>query len=370
MNQEHWYKLKTPEHIISPSLLVYPERILQNIRTMIDMAGGTTNLRPHIKTHKCAEIIALQMEQGIHKFKCATIAEAELLASCNAPDVLLAMQPVGANLNRFVSLTKNFPDSQFSTLVDNKTTCDRIAAIAEKNNITIAVYIDLNVGMNRTGIVPSSEAIGLYKDISENSFLSIQGLHAYDGHIRNPDPASRKIACDTTFEKVEALKEQLLAAGLPKPIIIAGGSPSFPFHCRRNDVVKSPGTALLWDCGYGDLFPEMKFIPAAVLLTRILSKPKAGILCFDLGHKSIAPEMAFPRVKFLTLEHGKQIGQSEEHLVVEYDDLKVLEVGECHYAIPKHICPTVAKYDSLLVVEDGQVSKEWKVAARNQKISI
>jgi len=80
--------------------------------------------------------------------------------------------------------------------------------------------------------------------------------------------------------------------------------------------------------------------------------------------------MAFPRVKFLTLAHDKQIGQSEEHLVVAYDDLKVLEVGEPHYAIPKHICPTVAKYASLLVVEDGIVSTEWKVAARNQKITI
>jgi D-serine deaminase-like pyridoxal phosphate-dependent protein len=114
----------------------------------------------------------------------------------------------------------------------------------------------------------------------------------------------------------------------------------------------------------------MEFLPAAVLFTRIISKPKAGILCFDLGHKSIAPEMAFPRMQFLTLDHGKQISQSEEHLVMEYDDLKVLEVGEPHYAIPKHICPTVAKYESLLVVRDGKVSEEWKVAARNQKISI
>ncbi|UWX54653.1 hypothetical protein NYZ99_17610 [Maribacter litopenaei] len=114
----------------------------------------------------------------------------------------------------------------------------------------------------------------------------------------------------------------------------------------------------------------MKFLPAAVLFTRIISKPKAGILCFDLGHKSIAPEMPFPRVEFLSLEHDKQISQSEEHLVVEYDDLKVMEVGSEHYAIPKHICPTVAKYESLQAVVNGEITGEWKVAARNHKISI
>jgi len=370
MNQEKWYELKSPENIISPSLLIYPDRIIQNIQTMIEMAGGTENLRPHIKTHKCAEIIGLQMEQGIGKFKCATIAEAELLATCNVPDILLAMQPVGANLNRFVSLIKKFPNSQFSALVDNKTTSDSLGDLAEKNNITIALYIDLNVGMNRTGIIPDQDAFDLYKNISEHPFLTMEGLHAYDGHIRNPNPVIRKKDCDISFEKVLILKEQLITAGLPKPILIAGGSPTFPFHCKRKNVVASPGTTLLWDCGYGELFPEMKFIPAAVLFTRILSKPKAGILCFDLGHKSIAPEMAFPRVQFLTLEHGKQISQSEEHLVVEYDDLKVIEVGETHYAIPKHICPTVAKYETLMVIENGVISKEWKVAARNQKITI
>ena len=114
----------------------------------------------------------------------------------------------------------------------------------------------------------------------------------------------------------------------------------------------------------------MNFLPAAVLLTRIVSKPTTGILCFDLGHKSIAPEMPFPRIEFLDLEHSKQISQSEEHLVIEYDDLTIPEVGDVHYAIPKHICPTVAKYDTLTVVKDGNVIDLWKVAARTHKSTI
>lgn len=370
MSQEQWYTITKTDSLISPSLLVYPERIQHNISTMIQMAGGAENLRPHIKTHKNAEIIKMQLEKGISKFKCATIAEAELLGDCDAPDVLLAMQPVGADQERLFRLIKTYPNTAFATLVDNPGTANQLGKLAKRHHINLALYIDLNVGMHRTGIAPGKEALQLYQAISNHPHLKSIGLHTYDGHLRNPEVAIRKAHCDEAFERVLALKEDILKAGLPKPILIAGGSPTFPFHCKRENVIASPGTTLLWDAGYGSLFPEMDFLPAAVLFTRIISKPKAGMLCFDLGHKSIAPEMDFPRVKFLTLEHGKQIKQSEEHLVVEYDDLKILNVGDEHYAIPMHICPTVAKYDSMLVVENRAVTKEWKVVARNQKLTI
>src|SRR5690606_26813329 len=115
---------------------------------------------------------------------------------------------------------------------------------------------------------------------------------------------------------------------------------SFPFHSKRPGVQASPGTVLLWDAGYGGLFPEMGFLSSAVLITRIISKPKKNILCLDLGHKSIAPEMGFPRVQFLGMEGIKQIGQSEEHLVLECDHWEDHRVGNICYALPVHICPT------------------------------
>lgn len=365
-----WYQLHAPENVITPALLVYPDRIAHNMDTMLQMAGGPENLRPHVKTHKNAEIIHMQLQKGITKFKCATIAEAELLAQCGAPDVLLAMQPVGANVSRLIALMEHYPNTAFSTLVDNEKTLSLLGERARANQCQMALYLDLNVGMDRTGISPSPQALALYLAIHGHPHLQAMGLHAYDGHLRNPDVEQRRNDCDLAFASVERLAEEIVAKGLPKPLIVAGGSPTFPFHAQRKGVIASPGTTLLWDAGYGALFPEMDFLPAAVLMTRILSKPKTGVYCFDLGHKSIAPEMPFPRVRFLTLEHSKQIGQSEEHLVVQYDDLKLPEIGEEHYAIPQHICPTVAKYEELQVVESGNIVAQWKVAARNQKITV
>ena len=196
------------------------------------------------------------------------------------------------------------------------------------------------------------------------------GLHAYDGHIRNPDFAERKKECDKAFEAVAQMKDKLQKEGLPVEEVIAGGSPSFPIHAKREGVIASPGTTLLWDARYGESFPEMDFQVAAVLLTRVVSKPADDIICLDLGHKSVAPEMDFPRVRLPELKNSEQVGQSEEHLVVRTKSAVEIPVGAVYYAIPMHICPTVAKYPEVITVSDGKVTGEWKVAARDHHIQI
>ncbi|MEJ2162343.1 MAG: hypothetical protein P8X60_03230 [Robiginitalea sp.] len=79
---------------------------------MLRLAGSADRLRPHIKTHKMAEIIRMQLERGIHKFKCATLAEAELLARCKARDVLLAYPLTGPGPGRLADLQKKYPETQ------------------------------------------------------------------------------------------------------------------------------------------------------------------------------------------------------------------------------------------------------------------
>src|SRR3954462_14085759 len=114
-----WFKLANEAEIPSPALLVYVERAEENIRRMIAMAGGPERLRPHVKTHKMAALVERQLGMGIRKFKCATIAEAEMTARAGAPDVLLAIQLVGPNIERFVKLIQTFPNTNFSTIIDD-----------------------------------------------------------------------------------------------------------------------------------------------------------------------------------------------------------------------------------------------------------
>lgn len=369
MNKEDWFSVQGVSKINTPALLVFPERIEHNIQEMIRIAGSEQKLRPHVKTYKMAEVIQMQQKHGIQKFKCATIAEAELLASTGAEDILLAMQPVGPNIARFFDLAKNHPEQTFSCLVDNKTTAHQIGEEGKKRGKTIGVFIDINNGMDRTGIIPDNTVIELFKFLDATENLNPRGFHVYDGHLRIPDFEARKRACAEALQPVLDLRSELEGQGYKIESVIVGGSPTFPAHAHRDDIVLSPGTTLLWDAGYGSKFPEMNFKHAAVLVTRLVSKPKSNQFCLDLGHKSLASEMPFPRVQFLNTLDFEQLGQSEEHFVLSAKNSDIHQMGDVFYAVPMHICPTVAKYPYVLVVEDGQVSGRWTVAARDHKIT-
>lgn len=361
-----WYNLHTENHVDTPALLVFPDRIRHNIEVLKGMIDDINRLRPHVKTHKTKEITQLLLNAGIRKFKCATIVEAEMLGACSAPDVLLAYPLHGAKLQRFVTLVQHFPQTRFSAIVDHTDAVKKLSAIAVQNEIQIDVFIDLNIGMGRTGILPD-DAFELYRLSSEIAGLNVQGFHAYDGHVREIDIAERKNICDRNYDPIARLIERLLDDGFTKPRVVIGGSPSFPIYAQYPEVECSPGTFVLWDKGYADTLPEQNFLPAAVLMTRVVSLPSENTICVDLGYKAIASENSLEnRVFFLNAPHLKPVSHSEEHLVLEAGVNHRFQVGDVLYALPIHICPTVALYDKLLVVVEGKVVDEWEVVARRR----
>ena len=368
---DNWYQIEDVEQIDSPALLIYPERVKENIQLLKSMIDDPLRLRPHVKTNKCKEATQLMMEAGINKFKCATIAEAEMLGICKAKDVLLAYQPVGPKLQRFIALIKKFPVTKFSCLIDNNATARHLSEDFIKNKLVVPVYVDLNVGQNRTGIATGEEAIRLYKYCTEQKGIRLVGLHVYDGHLHQADIADRTRECNIVYSKVEEMVEKLISNGLPEPIIVAGGSPTFPIHAKRKKIECSPGTFIYWDKGYHDNCTEQSFLNAALVLARIISLPDTNKICIDLGHKSIASENELnKRVYFLNAPELKFISHSEEHLVAETIPGHSYKPGDVLYGIPQHICPTVALYERAYTIENNKVSGEWKTIARDRKISL
>lgn len=363
---ETWFEIKNVNVLDSPALVVFPERVKYNIQLAIDMIGDVARLRPHIKTSKSPDVAKLMLDAGIKRFKCATIAEAEMLAQCNAPDVLLAYQPLGPKLDRFISLVRKYPATKFSCLTDNIAAADEQGSAFAKSNLKVPVFIDLNVGMNRTGISPDEQAIDLATHCLQLQGITLAGLHAYDGHIRDVDFEMKEQKCDEAFAAVQRLNETLKLS-----TIIMGGSPAFSVHCKRKNIECSPGTFVYWDKGYSDLCPEQKFLPAIVLVTRIISLPSASKICTDLGHKSVAAENEIgKRIFFLNAEGLKPVGQSEEHLVLETSKNHSFKVGDIFYGLPYHVCPTVALYERVFTVEQNIVKGEWRNVARDRKIEI
>jgi len=369
--ENHWYKIENSSAVDSPALVVYTERVKENIQSLKKMINDTARLRPHIKTNKCRDVAELLIANGIKKFKCATIAEAEMLGMSGAADVLLAYQPLGPKLQRLIKLMKKYSSTNYSALVDNVHAANEISDAFSSAKMKIDLYIDLNVGMNRTGIAPGDDALNLYLHCSRLKRITPIGLHVYDGHIRNPNINIRKTDCDQAFQQVELLRQRIIAAGLDEPIIVAGGSPTFPIHAQREKVECSPGTFVYLDKGYTEVCPEQPFIPAALVVTRVISLPDATKLCLDLGHKSIGPENELARrVYFINAPQLKTVSQSEEHLVVEAGVGHAFKVGDVLYGIPYHICPTVALYERAYTVKKNKVKGEWMTIARDRKITI
>jgi D-serine deaminase-like pyridoxal phosphate-dependent protein len=362
-----WHIPTNESSISTPAVLVYPDRIEDNIRRMIAIAGTAQRLRPHVKTHKIAEVIQLQVQHGIKKFKCATLNEVEMVAGNGGIDILLAYPLLGPGVRQMFHIMERFPKTKLSVTVDSLSACRQLCDQASERGKNVNVFVDLDNGMHRTGIEPE-RAGDLIDFILDNKYLTFSGLHVYDGHIHDFDIAERKLHCDKDFEEVTRLIHTLEKKRVMVKEIACGGTPTFPIHAQYESRTLCAGTPLFWDAGYKKSIPDLDFLPAAVVVGRVISKP-TGNICFDLGYKSIASEMAHPRLSFFNLEIDRVINHSEEHLVVSNDKSQDLSVGDLVYALPTHVCPTIALHEKVFVVQNQQVVDTWDVVARRRTYS-
>lgn len=368
------YAIHHPEQIFSPGMVIFRPIVEKNLETMIAMAGGVSRLRPHCKTHKIPEISKMQLDRGITKHKAATFAEAEMLAEVGVPDIFLAYNMVGPNIQRAVRFRQKYPQVTFSVTADDPQLIRELGAAMIAGATSIDVVLDVNPGRDRTGRNADDEGFAVYQLIAETPGLNPAGLHLYDGHLRDAELAARAASVAQYWETISAFRERLLAAGLPVPKIVCGGTPTFPVYSKMDDptIELSPGTCTFHDINYGELFPDLEvFQPAALMLTRVISRPTANRVTFDLGTKAVAsdPPMG-QRVKFPAIPDAVQVLQNEEHFVVETALAEQFQPGDWTLAIPRHVCPTSALHRSVTVIENGEIVDEWQVIARDRCLTI
>jgi D-serine deaminase-like pyridoxal phosphate-dependent protein len=367
------YAIADTSRIYSPALLFFKDLIRQNIARTVEMAGGPERLRPHVKTHKTREIVAMQLEAGITRHKCATLAEAEMLAGCGVPDVLIAYPLVGPNCERLAQLIRAYPQCRFSVLADHPVAVEALSRALAAAGQSVDVLLDLDVGQHRTGITPGAEAVALYERLGQLPGLRPGGLHTYDGHNRQESFLERQQAVQQQIEPVLRLREALVHKGLPVPRLVVGGTPTFPVNVRLDapGLECSPGTCVLHDSGYGSRYTDMPFTPAALLLTRVVSRPLGPRLTLDLGTKAVASDPpAGQRCVLLEVPDYRPVLHSEEHLVVETPAAERYQPGDEVLAIPTHVCPTCALHRQAHVIEGGKLAGTWDIAARDRVLTI
>jgi D-serine deaminase-like pyridoxal phosphate-dependent protein len=238
---------------------------------------------------------------------------------------------------------------------------------------SIEVLVDIDTGQHRTGVPAGNRAAELYQLIARLPGLRPGGLHVYDGHNHQRDLAERRKAVLACWEPVDALRQQLAVAGLPVPRIVAGGTGSFPIFATMPfpELELSPGTVIFHDAGYGEMFPDLCFEPAALVLTRVISRPTPQRVTLDLGYKAIASDPpAGNRLTIPDLPDAKAVLQNEEHLVIETERAGPIRIGDEFLAIPRHVCPTTALHKQVYVIRNQSVVGTWNVVARDRQLTI
>ena len=354
----------------SPQLIYYEDGIRRNTEAAIREAGGAGRLWPHIKSHKMQQIVQMQIDYGITRFKCATLREAQMAAEAGASDVLVAYTQVGPNQDLFLQLRKAYPDVRFYTIADD---LGILADLGAKADTPVLVLADVDTRLHRTG-VPFAALEAFYTQAARLPGIRMCGFHVYDGEDHQSDLDERAAAVSRLEQAFHPIYEAISKQFGPQ-IVVFGGTPSMPcfaqYLSRYPHAYLAPGTLFLGDHGYSSSFADMDYPPAAAVLTRVISHPGKGRFTLDCGTKALSNDQKIPG-HLLDIPADFQF-QNEEHLVFQMQEGLENQrpaIGTVLYMVPTHICPTTVLYPKVDVVRDGHLVGSWDVTARDRLLTI
>ena len=366
------YRLSNMENVLTPALVVYPENISSNIEQTLRLLDGDANRwRVHIKTAKLEYALRMLAERGVRNFKCATTLE--LLVACHsgAKDVLVAYPMVGANARRVSEIADAYPHVRISVLAENE------EQVRQWRGSSIGVFLDINPGMNRTGIEQShgAEVVSLVRAMGDAG-LEFRGLHYYDGQYGGLEERERITAAHAGYDSLLKIASEVERSGVGVAEVITAGTPTLPcslayegFRGQKFVHRVSPGTVTYNDAtSLAQLPKEYGLRPAVLVLARVVSRPRKGVVTCDAGHKAVSADAGVPTCVVVGHPELTPLSPSEEHLPMAVDgDAAGPEVGEALYLLPRHVCPTVNNFDCALLARNGQIEAVEKVTARGHE---
>jgi D-serine deaminase-like pyridoxal phosphate-dependent protein len=366
------YRISSVEEVLTPALLVYPGIVASNIQRTVELLGGNADRwRVHIKTAKLGYTLRVLVERGVRNFKCATTLE--LLEACRsgAGDVLFAYPAVGANARRVREIADQFPKVRISALAENA------EQLAQWRGSRVGVFLDINPGMDRTGIEQShgDKIVELARDVAGLG-LEFRGLHYYDGQYGSLEEPERTRAAHAGYARLLKVVREIERSGTTVPEVITAGTPTFPCSLafdgfRRGSFIHrvSPGTIVYGDAtSLAQLPTEYGYRPAVLVLTLVVSRPRAGIVTCDAGHKAVSADAGVPTCVVVGHSELTPLSPSEEHLPMAVQAGSAgPQAGETLFLLPRHVCPTVNNFDCALVVRNGEIESLEKVSARGHE---
>jgi D-serine deaminase-like pyridoxal phosphate-dependent protein len=323
-----------------------------------------------VKTAKLAWTMGELRASGVAQVKCATTLELRVACESGMEDALVAYPAVGANARRIEDIAGLFPQARISALAEVP------AQVQQWRGTRVGVFVDLNPGMDRTGAaVDFDRALELVEEARQCA-VEFRGLHYYDGHLGGMELEERTRVAHQGYGRLVELAERLERAGQAVGEVITAGTPALPCSAtypgfRGAGFVHrvSPGTVVYNDVTtLAQLPEEYGYRAAALVMTRVVSHPRADVITCDAGHKTVSADTGVPTCVVLGHPELTPLSPSEEHLPMRVAaGARVPGIGETLLLVPRHVCPTVNNFDEALLVERGEIREVVEVSARGRE---
>jgi len=357
----------------TPVLVIDLDVFEQNVAAMAAFAKASgVRLRPHAKTHKCAEIARRQVAAGALGVCCAKLGEAEALAEQGIGSLHITSPVVTPQaIDRLVALNAKVQDLML--VVDHPDNVDALAAAAARAGKPLAVVIDIDPGIHRTGVASPEDCVALAKKVAGLKSLKYAGIQFYCGsHQHIKDFAERKAAIEERTAYLQGIIDKLVAAGLEPAIVTGSGTGTHYIDAKAGVFTElQVGSYVFMDHDYAvcDLrgLDQPTFEQALQIDARVVSANTPGMVTVDAGLKAMATEKGPPMILKGAVEGSTTRFMGDEHLaVIAPAGQAAPALAEQVVLVPPHCDPTVNMYESYHVVKGDTLVDIWPVTARGR----
>lgn len=354
------------ESLDTPSMIVDLDVMEANTKKLMDRLLPTgRNIRPHLKTTKSA-IIAKRLVAAGAKGGCvAKLSEAEAITAAGFTDLLITCEIVGpAKVKRLVELFRKHRGLRI--VIDSQVAATAINDALDKSGIEdpIAVLIDLDVGLHRTGAQPS-EALPLARHIGGLKHLRLIGVQGYEGHLQHlHNFEDRKKQCLESMKILTETAQALKNEGFNIEVVTTGGTGTADFCATVPGVTElQPGSFIFMDTDYRNAIGTY-YSHSLSLLATVISKQGERQVTIDTGLKSLTTDSGLAECKDTRYTYD-QLG--DEHGSLKWEEgTPALSIGDRVEMIPSHIDPTVNLHDFYYAYRNGVIEEIWPVDSRGK----
>lgn len=349
----------------TPCLVINVAKMNNNIDRMAAIAKQNgVNLRPHSKTHKIPAIAKKQIAAGAIGITVAKVSEAEVMADNGITNIFIAYPLVtNSKIERAIKLSQAI---NLIVGVDSLAGALKLAEISKAHNHTLKVRLEIDTGMQRTGVLYNN-ALELAKKIHSLANLELTGIYTYRGTLLNGKPTlDRETAGQEEGQLMVDLAEQMRLNGIPIADVSVGSTPTSPYAALIKGVTEiRPGTYVFLDRMQVALgVCDLEDCAASILVT-VVSLPSKHNAIIDGGSKTFATDVQ-PHTTPLYLKGYGYILQdpkailermSEEHGMILREQSNDWQIGDQLSIIPNHICSTVNLHNKVYFVDGEQIEQ-------------